>query len=256
MNFDVNNIKLVESERKFHHNGRFTTCEYHYFLKMPSALKGIFGNYWNVCKATVKCHEDDVYSAKLGEKLALAKAEAHAYRIESKRMAALLNTLEDLTNSASPLIRRFIEKAIRSENHNYEYMEWLTDDHAKLCGANDDENYEEAIYSLTDKSCFAIAIYEAGLFHDEYSDSVEFVFDKRVDDMWDLFEHRMVKNGYRANDDEVAEPNRKTSPAEILKGVLHAFDVDTRRDYRGDETVNKIIEHFAKNLKKQGYDVI
>lgn len=261
MNFDVTNIKLVETARKFHHNGRFTTCEYSYFLKMPLALKGIFGDIENVCKATVKCHEDDVYNHKLGEKLALAKAEAHAYRIEAKRMAAILRKLKDLTNSASPLIERFIEKAIRSENHNIEYMEWLTDEHAKTCGTNEDEdsyktNEKCETYHLTDKSCFALSLYEAGLFVDDYPNSIKFILDKRIDDMWDLFEHRMVKNGYRADEDEVVEPNRKTSPVEILKGVFHAFDVDTRRDYLGDETVNKVMERFAENLKKQGYDVV
>lgn len=253
MNFDVNNIKLVETARKFHRNGRFTTCEYSYFLKMPLALKGIFGDIENVCKATVKCHEDDVYSAKLGEKLALAKAEAHAYRIESKRMAAILHKLEDLTNSARPLIECFIEKAIRSENHNFEYIEWLTDDHEK--NNEDDIDDIDKSYCLSERSCFAFSLYEAGLFHDKYADAIDFVLYGHIDDMWDLFEHRMVKNGYRSEKNEKVTPNKETSPAKILKSVLHAFGIDSRRDYHGDETVNEILRQFDKNLKKQGYDV-
>lgn len=131
MNFDIKKIKLTENGVRFFHNGRNTTCEYSYYLNIPEQIvegTGLVMSYplFDVIKATVKCHNDDKYDEKLGEELALAKAEARAYKLVKNKLLRMIDYMRDLHESFLPLVEEFAEKADRSIEHNMKYMERIS----------------------------------------------------------------------------------------------------------------------------------
>lgn len=128
MNFDIKNIKLTNCGANFFYNGKNTTCEYHYYLRLPDELENIIGWFNGVCKATVKCHDEDTYDVELGEKLALAKAEARAYRLVSNDLIRRMERLNDLYNSSMVLVEEFTEKAANASEHNLKYIKSMTDE--------------------------------------------------------------------------------------------------------------------------------
>lgn len=126
MNFDIKSIKLSNNGANFFHNGRNTTCEYHYCMVLPTVLEATIGWIYGSCKATVKCHDEDEYDQNLGEKLALAKAEARAYRLASNELLRRMVELKDVYNSSALLVGEFLDKAEKASKHNLKYIKSLT----------------------------------------------------------------------------------------------------------------------------------
>ena len=125
MNLDRNDIKMTTVSTEFYYNGDNVTVELHAALKTPEVFTYVFGPFYKVVKATAKCRPGDAYDKRTGEKIALARAEAKAYRQLSneidRRWKYMLEALETL----KPVKDAFQEKAENSIEHNTRYVDEL-----------------------------------------------------------------------------------------------------------------------------------
>lgn len=105
-------IKLSFGAPTFEINGTTTTCNLPVY---PSVCLGQSA-FVSIASATLK--EGDTYDEAIGKKVALAKAESHAYRVISAVLKKEITDLESLIQSAN----RFIEKANGVVEHNQNYI--------------------------------------------------------------------------------------------------------------------------------------
>lgn len=105
-------IKLSFGAPTFEINGTTTTCNLPVY---PSVCLGQ-NAFVSIASATLK--EGDTYDEAIGKKVALAKAESHAYRVIAAVLKREIIDLESLIQSAN----RFIEKANGVVEHNQNYI--------------------------------------------------------------------------------------------------------------------------------------
>lgn len=105
-------IKLSFGAPTFEINGTTTTCNLPVY---PSVCLGQSA-FVSIASATLK--EGDTYDEAIGKKVALAKAESHAYRVIAAVLKREVIDLESLIQSAN----RFIEKANGVVEHNQNYI--------------------------------------------------------------------------------------------------------------------------------------
>lgn len=105
-------IKLSFGTPSFSIEGTTTTC---HLPVRPSDSLGE-GMFVSIASATLK--EGDTYDEAIGKKVALAKAESHAYRVIAAVLKKEIIDLESLIQSAN----RFIEKANGVVEHNQNYI--------------------------------------------------------------------------------------------------------------------------------------
>lgn len=122
MNLDRNDIKMSTIEQKFYYNGNNVTAEVVATLTVPDVFSNVFGPFYKVVKATAKCHPDDAYSVAVGEKMALARAEAKAYTQLANEMNRRWHWLEDALKALTPLRYDFMAKAANCVEHNEKYV--------------------------------------------------------------------------------------------------------------------------------------
>lgn len=125
MNLDRKDIKLSTLNTQYYYTGNNVTCELCVTTTAPEAFKELIGGVFMVVKATAKCHKDDTYNRKCGEKIALAKAEAKAYRLVSNEINRKWSRITDMIETLYPYKEAFTEKAEKSINHNAEYIKGL-----------------------------------------------------------------------------------------------------------------------------------
>lgn len=125
MNLDRNDIKLTTLDTEYFYDGNNVTAKLAATLKTPDVLSEIFGYFYIVVKATAKCHEDDTYDKSVGERIALARAEAKAYRLLSNELQRRWNHVLDAIETLSPVKADFQEKADNCFEHNARYCKEL-----------------------------------------------------------------------------------------------------------------------------------
>ena len=125
MNLDRNDIKLTTLGTEYFYDGNNVTAKLAATLKTPDVLSEIFGYFYIVVKATAKCHEDDTYDKNVGERIALARAEAKAYRLLSNELQRRWNHVLDAIEVLSPVKAAFQEKADNCVEHNARYTKEL-----------------------------------------------------------------------------------------------------------------------------------
>lgn len=125
MNFDRTNIKVETISTIYYYNGNNVTAEIIVAAKMPEALAALVGVVYKTIKATAKCHAEDNYDKKIGEKMALARAEAKAYRQVANTINTAYYELNDALISLKPIIEEFNAKAEKSVAHNDRYVKEL-----------------------------------------------------------------------------------------------------------------------------------
>ncbi len=130
-NLDMTNIKMSVVDTKYYFNGDNVTCEVVAELKAPETLYRRLFDYWATpltVKATAKCHPDDKYSVAKGKKIAQAKAEGKAYIQMKNLILRKWDMLLDDIEALAPVKDKFVDKAIRCDEHNKSYISRITDD--------------------------------------------------------------------------------------------------------------------------------
>lgn len=125
MNLDRSDIKMSTIETKYFYNGDNVTCELFATLKTPDVFDALFGPIVKVVKATAKCHPDDGYNKKLGERIALARAESKAYRQLANEMNRRYEYVVEAIETLAPYRLAFNEKAEKCISHNAEYIKQI-----------------------------------------------------------------------------------------------------------------------------------
>ena len=128
MNLNRNDIKLTTLKNEFFYDGNNVTAKLLATLKIPDVLYDIFGDFPIVVKATAKCHEDDKYDKKTGERIALARAESKAYRLLSNELQRRWDYVLEAIETLNPVRIAFIEKANNCVEHNTRYCKELVKD--------------------------------------------------------------------------------------------------------------------------------
>lgn len=125
MNFDRTNIKVETIDTTYYYNGNNVTVEILVKAKMPEVLTSLVGVIYKTVKATAKCHAEDKYDRKMGEKMALARAEAKAYDQVANVINTAYDELTDALTSLKPIVEEFNAKAEKSVAHNETYVKEL-----------------------------------------------------------------------------------------------------------------------------------
>lgn len=146
-----------------------------------------------------------------------------------------------------------ILKGVRdAENHEFYDME--SDELSNDCTEDmEDDIPDDATFRLSEKMLFCISLYDAGLFNDEYIDGFYLFDDKRFQKLWELFEYRMVKHGYRQEEGKEVPLDTSKSILDILRQCLKDCKITDREDYLGEETAELVHDLFIMNLEKSGY---
>ena len=105
-------IKLSFGAPTFELDGTKTTCH------LPVYPSECLGSGVFVSEASATLKDGDTYDETIGKKVALAKAETHAYRIVATLLKREIRSLEDLIKAANS----FIDKANGVVEHNQNYI--------------------------------------------------------------------------------------------------------------------------------------
>lgn len=125
MYLDRNDIKMTTVSTEYYYNGDNVTVELRATLKTPEVFTYVFGPFYKVVKATAKCKPGDAYDKRLGEKMALARAEAKAYRQLSNEIDRRWKYVLEALEALKPIKESFQEKAENSIEHNARYVDEL-----------------------------------------------------------------------------------------------------------------------------------
>lgn len=111
-------MKLVVIDTKYLVKDNIVKCCIKYCVKFEDGTKSpeykAFGN--------AKCNKEDKFDFEIGRKIALARAESKAYKVNKKICNDMIN---DYTNKLKELIP-FKDKAIACIEHNKEYINGLS----------------------------------------------------------------------------------------------------------------------------------
>lgn len=125
MNLDRNDFKMSTISTKYYYNGDNVTVELAASLTAPNVFYPIFGYIYKVVKATAKCNPEDTYDKQMGEKIALARAEAKAYRQLCDEMKRRWKYVLEAIETLAPLKASFEEKTNNCVEHNERYVDAL-----------------------------------------------------------------------------------------------------------------------------------
>ena len=128
MNLDRNDFKMRTVATEYFYNGNCVTVKLRAVFVVPVAFYSIFGfdMVQQTVKATAKCNPDDVYNIELGEKMALARAEARAYKLLSNKLNRMWQKAFETLEALKPLKDAFNEKAKNCAEHNAKYVDNLS----------------------------------------------------------------------------------------------------------------------------------
>lgn len=123
---DMDNIKVVVRDAEYYYNKNNVTCKADFIVRMPRALEDLIGWIEGTCSATAFCHSDDTYNKEVGEKIALAKAETRIYEGVMNEISKRIIGIKDTIDLVEPVVEKFEDKAIRSIDHNSDYIERIS----------------------------------------------------------------------------------------------------------------------------------
>ena len=90
------------------------------------ATNFLINRYRGVTTGIAVCHENDIFNATKGEKIARAKAESKAYFKASKALIGALKIEAQKFNEFSDALYKFSVKAANNAKHNAAYIKSLT----------------------------------------------------------------------------------------------------------------------------------
>jgi len=128
MKLDRIDIKLSNTKNVFFRTGNDVTCKYYFTLKVPQEFAYFVGTAEGVIEGVAKCHDDDKFSMTKGRKIALAKAEARAYRLVYNEIERGWNEVEQFLKDYAPMKEEFHKKGLGVGRHNEEYVERISND--------------------------------------------------------------------------------------------------------------------------------
>lgn len=128
MRFEIEKIKVSMHPENinFEYNDRTVTCKIHWFVRMPNKYWPALGPIFGCVKGTATCHPEDTYNPEIGKKVALAKAEAKAYKQAQKIIIMKLKKMTDLYLGIIEMADEFDERAEHAVQHNKEFIDKIT----------------------------------------------------------------------------------------------------------------------------------
>lgn len=116
-------IKLSFLGTEYTYDGNKVMCEVEYAVLAPYKYYNLVGGLWGRATGTAVCHPEDEYDKEKGRKIALAKAEAKAYKKVAAKLEKRFAYIENLIELCRPLHDGFIDKANSCVAHNAEYVD-------------------------------------------------------------------------------------------------------------------------------------
>lgn len=107
-------MKLIVTDTSYMIKDNIVKCYIKYHVKFKDGKKS--SEYKTL--GTAKCNKDDKFDFEIGKKIALARAESKAYKVNKKVCNDIINNCENRLKELIP----FRDKAIGCIEHNKEYI--------------------------------------------------------------------------------------------------------------------------------------